>query len=229
MIKIIKAEERYFSDMWNMNSYFLFSFADYFDPNNEHFWNLRVFNDDFLSWKSGFWMHPHKYYEIMTIMLEGTITHKDSLGNDIKVKKNQIQVTDTSTGIYHSEFNEEKEPLSLYQVWFAPDEMSIRPKYFTSTFDDSDFENKLSILWTWLEKHKNQLTSKVSVKRWVFDLWRQIDIEHDKFVFIYLTYWKIELSTWEILNSKDQLRVFWEDKISIKFLEKTDFILILSN
>jgi hypothetical protein len=40
---------------------------------------LRVFNDDFLEGNSGFGMHPHKYYEIMTIMLEGTITHKDSL------------------------------------------------------------------------------------------------------------------------------------------------------
>jgi len=62
-----------------MNSHFLFSFANYYDPQNESFGNLRVFNDDFLKAESGFPMHPHKYYEIMTIVLEGTITHKDSL------------------------------------------------------------------------------------------------------------------------------------------------------
>jgi quercetin 2,3-dioxygenase len=37
MIKIIPKEKRYFSDMGRMNSYFLFSFADYYDPSNEKF------------------------------------------------------------------------------------------------------------------------------------------------------------------------------------------------
>ena len=228
MLQIIPAEKRYFSDMGNMNSHFLFSFADYYDPTNTHFWNLRVFNDDFLEGNSGFGMHPHKYYEIMTIMLEGTITHKDSLGNHIKVTKNQIQVTDTATGIAHSEINAENEDLKLYQIWFSPDDMSPKPKYFTATLQDKDFENKLAILGTGLQDHQNSLTSKLSVERWIFDAGKTLEIDYNKYVFLYVTSGKIELPNWEILNSKDQLRAFGEEKMILKFLEKTDFILIKS-
>ncbi len=228
MLQIIPAEKRYFSDMGNMNSHFLFSFADYYDPSNTHFWNLRVFNDDFLEGNSGFGMHPHKYYEIMTIMLEGTITHKDSLWNHIKVTKNQIQVTDTATGISHSEINAENEDLKLYQIWFSPDDMSPKPKYFTATFQDQDFENKLAILGTGLQEHPNSLTSKLSVERWIFDVGKTLEIDYNKYVFLYVTSWKIKLPNWEIINSKDQLRAFGEEKITLTFLEKTDFILIQS-
>ena len=228
MLQIIPAEKRYLSDMGNMNSHFLFSFADYYDPSNTHFWNLRVFNDDFLEGNSGFGMHPHKYYEIMTIMLEGTITHKDSLGNHIKVTKNQIQVTDTATGISHSEINAENEDLKLYQIWFSPDDMSPKPKYFTATFQDQDFENKLAILGTGLQEHQNSLTSKLSVERWIFDVGKTLEIDYNKYVFLYVTSGKIELPNWENLNPKDQLRAFGEEKMTLKFLEKTDFILIKS-
>ncbi len=228
MLQIIPSEKRYFSDMGNMNSHFLFSFADYYDVNNTHFWNLRVFNDDFLEWNSGFGMHPHKYYEIMTIMLEGTITHKDTLGNDIKVSKNQIQVTDTATGIMHSEINAESESLKLYQVWFSPDEMSPKPKYFTATFEEKDFENKLAVLGTGLQDHERGLTSKLSVERWVFDAGKVLEIDYEKHVFLYITSGSVKLHNWEVLQPKDQLRAFGEEKIMLEFLEKTDFILIES-
>lgn len=242
MLKIIPSKDRFFSDMGNMNSYFLFSFAHYYDPDNQNHWNLRVFNDDFLEWNSWFDFHPHKYYEIMTIMLDWTITHKDSLWNNIKVTKNQIQVTDTSTWIKHSELNEENESLKLYQVWFSPDEISPKPIYYTSTFTETDFENNLFTLASWLDSDsKNKLTSKVSVKRWVFDEKKELEIEFDRYVFLYLTSWKIRIN-WEYeLWEKDQLRAFNEKKtrwipkeeivpwgIKIEFLEKSDFILIES-
>ena len=169
MYQIIKKQQRFFSDMGDMNSYFLFNFAHYYEPNNESFGNLRVFNDDFLSSNSGFDFHPHRYYEIMTIMLEGTITHKDSLGNHIKVSKNHIQVTNTATGIMHSEINEEKQDLKLYQVWFSPGEMALKPVYYTASFSEKDFENNFFTLASGLVENKNTLSSKLSVKRGIFE------------------------------------------------------------
>lgn len=229
MISIIPSQNRYFSDMWNMNSYFIFSFADYYDPKNQSFWNLRVFNDDFLEWNSWFGMHPHKYYEIMTIMLEWTITHKDSLWNNIKISKNQIQITNTSTWISHSEINEEKESLNLYQVWFSPDEMNPKPIYYTASFEEWDFENNLKVLASWIDENSgNKLKSKVSVKRWIFDKEQVLDLNYDKYLFLYITSWKVRINNEIILNSKDQLRTFEEKVIKLEFLEKTDFILIES-
>lgn len=226
MFQIIPSNKRFFSDMWDMNSYFLFNFAHYYDPQNESFGNLRVFNDDFLKAESWFSMHSHKYYEIMTIMLEWTITHKDSLWNHIKVSKNEIQVTNTSTGIMHSEYNEEKEDLKLYQVWFSPPEMNIKPIYYTAKFSEADFENDFFTLASGINKNKNMLSSKVSVKRGIFEAWQKVKIDFEKYVFLYLTTWKLKVNG-NILEKKDQLRSFWE-KLDIEFLEKSDVIVIES-
>lgn len=226
MFQIIPSNKRFFSDMWDMNSYFLFNFAHYYDPQNESFGNLRVFNDDFLSAGSWFPMHPHKYYEIMTIMLEWTITHKDSLWNHIKVAKNEIQVTNTSTGIMHSEFNEEKEDLKLYQVWFSPPEMNIKPIYYTAKFNEADFENNLFTLASGIQENNNKLLSKVSVKRGIFEVWQKVTIDFEKYVFLYVTSWKLKVNG-NILDKKDQLRAFWEH-LEIEFLEKSDVIVIES-
>lgn len=227
MYQIIPSEKRFFSDMWKMNSYFLFNFSHYFDPNNESFWNLRVFNDDFLSAKSGFPTHPHKFYEIMTIVLEWTITHKDSLWNNIKVNKNEIQVTNTSTWITHSEFNEENKDLKLYQLWFTPNNISPKPIYYTSSFNQRDFENNLFTLASWIKENKNKLSSNLSVKRWVFEEWMKIIIYFNKYIFLYVTFGKIKINNKEVLLQKDQLRVFWE-KVEIEFLEKSDILVIES-
>lgn len=229
MINIISSEKRYFSDMWNMNSYFLFSFADYYDSENQKFWNIRVFNDDFLEGNSWFVMHPHKYYEIMTIMLDWTITHKDSLWNHMKISKNQIQVTNTSTWIKHSEINEENESLKLYQIWFSPDEMAPNPIYYTVSFNQKDFENNLFTLASWIDKNSiNKLSSKITVKRWIFNEKQVLNINPEKYCLLYITSWKIRINDNLILNSKDQLRASNEKIINLEFLEKTDFILIES-
>ncbi len=227
MLQIIPAEKRFFSDMWDMNSYFLFNFAHYYDPENESFGNIRVFNDDFLKAKSGFPMHPHKYYEIMTIVLEWTITHKDSLWNHEKIHANEVQVTNTATGIYHSEFNEENEDLKLYQVWFSPPEMNIKPIYYTARFEEKYFENNVFTLASGIAENENKLSSKISVKRWIFESWKKIQIDFQKYVFLYVTSGKIKINGKEILWEKDQLRSYWE-KIEIEFLEKSDFIVIES-
>jgi len=65
----------------------------------------------------------------------------------------------------HSEFNEEKEDIKLYQVWFLPPKMARKPIYFTAKFTDRDFENTLFAMASGLDENKNQLSSRVSVKR----------------------------------------------------------------
>jgi redox-sensitive bicupin YhaK (pirin superfamily) len=81
MIQIIPAAKRYIADHGWLQSAHLFSFAEYFDPENVSFGNLRVFNDDTIEGRQGFGAHPHQDMEIVTIMLSGTLSHKDSMGN----------------------------------------------------------------------------------------------------------------------------------------------------
>ena len=231
MKKIIRAKERYFADMWKIKSYFLFSFADYYDPNNMNWWALRVFNDDFIAWETWFPTHPHKHFEIITIMLSGTITHRDSLGNSEKIHAWEIQVTNTGSGITHSEFNEEKEDIKLFQIWFSPLETVPVPNYYTTKIDESLFKNTLFILASGIEKEKtNSLISPVSVKRWNFDTWKVFIYkinEEIKYILLYVISWSVNIGE-DTLQKKDQLRIYDEKEILLEFLEESQIIVIES-
>lgn len=227
MKKIIKASQRYFSNHRTIQSHFLFSFADYYDPENMNFWDIRVFNDDFIATGAGFPMHPHKHFEILTYMHQGTITHKDSLWNIEKIRTKQIQVTNTGRGIEHSEFNEDDEGIYLYQLWFSPKKLVSNPSYFTADFSWVNFENTLITLASGIEENKNMLISEVSIKTWVFDVGQTTKISLSPYVLLYVTSWKVEIEG-EILSEKDQLRIQGEKDIELHFLEKSEIFIVES-
>ncbi len=216
--------------MWNIKSHILFSFSNVFDESNMNWGQLRVYNDDFIAWKSWFPLHPHKYYEIITVMLSWTITHQDSLWNKEKISAWSIQVTNTGSWIYHSEFNEENEDILLYQIWFAPEKPVETPSYYTASFEEDTFKNTLFTLASWIEKQeKNTLISDVSIKRWIFDKWEMLHIPFLlEFWFLYVTSWKIQLESGDVIEPKDQIRIQREKEIHLTFLEKTEIIFIES-
>ncbi len=82
-----------------------FSFAEYHDPKNMGWGNLRVWNDDEIAPNSGFPPHPHADMEIVTYVRKGAITHKDSLGNEGRTEAGDVQVMSAGSGIRHAEYN----------------------------------------------------------------------------------------------------------------------------
>jgi len=118
MIEIRRSEERDHANHGWLDSRFSFSFADYYDPRWMGFRNLRVINDDLVAGGAGFPMHPHHDMEIVTYMLEGAITHKDSMGNASTIRPGEVQRMTAGTGILHSEFNPSPtETARLLQIW----------------------------------------------------------------------------------------------------------------
>src|SRR6476620_2860675 len=148
MVELIKSSERHLSSMGWLKSYFLFSFADYYDPNNIQFGPLRVFNDDYIAAKSGFPMHPHSDMEIVTIVLKGAITHKDSIGNEKVITAGEVQRMTAGTGLTHSEQNSGDEELHLYYLWFFPNRKGLQPSYEQKKLDFLDSSNELIPLVT---------------------------------------------------------------------------------
>ena len=149
MIKLITAAQRHEAKAGDwLRSNYLFSFADYYDPANIQFGPLRVFNDDFIGPKSGFPMHPHSEMEILTIVLKGQITHKDSLGNEGTIKAGEVQRMTAGTGITHSETNDGDEETHLLQLWFLTNKTGIAPSYEQMAVDFLDEKNKLIPLAT---------------------------------------------------------------------------------
>ena len=117
MIHVIRADDRHFTDFGWLKTYWLFSFSEYYDPVNIQFGALRVFNDDVVAPHTGFGTHPHQEMEIITIVLDGEVTHEDSLGTKAVIRAGDVQRMSAGTGIRHSEFNLGEVPAHFYQIW----------------------------------------------------------------------------------------------------------------
>src|ERR1019366_7161281 len=127
-----------------LDSYHTFSFANYYNPERIHFGALRVLNDDTVSAGRGFGKHPHDNMEIVSIPLEGDLQHEDSMGNVAVIKKGDIQAMSAGTGIFHSEYNKDKDELVKFlQIWVFPDKKNVEPRYSQITLNAEDRHNKL--------------------------------------------------------------------------------------
>lgn len=136
----------HFDHGW-LDSYHTFSFADYFDPAHHNFRTLRVINEDRVAPGQGFGMHGHRDMEIVTIVLEGALEHRDSLGNGEVLRPGEVQRMTAGTGIRHSEFNPSAdEPVHLYQIWVFPRAKNLTPGYEQKALDPAGRKNKLQLV-----------------------------------------------------------------------------------
>jgi len=146
MIRIRKAADRGHVNHGWLDSYFTFSFADYQDREHIHFRNLRVMNDDKVAPKSGFGLHPHDNMEIITYVMEGELTHQDSLGNKGAIRAGEFQMMHAGTGIMHAEKNDSETWTHLYQIWIFPDKKGHTPGYDQRPALNGDSANKLNLI-----------------------------------------------------------------------------------
>ncbi|MDB6154508.1 MAG: Pirin domain protein [Chthoniobacteraceae bacterium] len=130
MIKTRKANERGHANHGWLDSYFSFSFADYYDPNWMGFRTLRVINDDIVLPLGGFGQHPHRDMEIITYVLSGSLQHKDSMGNGRVIRPGEFQYMAAGSGITHSEYNPSAdEAVHMLQIWITPESKGVKPRY----------------------------------------------------------------------------------------------------
>jgi redox-sensitive bicupin YhaK (pirin superfamily) len=95
---------------------------------------LRVLNDDSVVPGKGFSAHPHKDMEIISYVIEGGLTHKDNLGTQETLYPGEVQYMSAGTGVIHSEFNQESDPLRFIQLWVVPDAKGHTPQYGSVRF-----------------------------------------------------------------------------------------------
>lgn len=127
-----------------LNSHHTFSFANYYNPERMHFGVLRVLNDDWVAAGMGFDRHPHDNMEIISIPLEGDLEHKDSMGNVAVIKHGDIQVMSAGTGIFHSEYNKNRDQDTRFlQIWLFPNKKNVTPRYDQLSLNVNDRHNKL--------------------------------------------------------------------------------------
>lgn len=146
-VQVRRSRERGHANHGWLDSYFSFSFADYYDAAHMQFRSLRVINEDRVEPNQGFGMHPHRDMEIFTYVVEGSLAHKDSMGHESSITSGQVQKITAGKGLLHSEFNASKtEPVHLLQIWIVPSEHSLQPSYEEYTLDKADEKNPLLLV-----------------------------------------------------------------------------------
>jgi hypothetical protein len=142
-VVLYRSESRGAANYGWLNTRYTFSFANYYCPSRLNFGALRVLNDDIVQPKMGFGTHPHDNMEIITIIHEGALEHKDSMGNGSVIHKGEVQVMSAGSGITHSEFNpSDDEMVSLFQIWLFPNKKNVQPRYDQVSLKDDELENK---------------------------------------------------------------------------------------
>jgi quercetin 2,3-dioxygenase len=147
MLQIRSRNQRGHFDHGWLDTFHTFSFADYYDPDHMGFRSLRVINEDRVAPGQGFGMHGHRDMEIVTIVLEGALEHRDNLGNGEVLRPGEVQRMSAGTGIRHSEFNPSaNEPVHLYQIWLLPDQKGLRPSYEQKALDPAKKHNRFQLV-----------------------------------------------------------------------------------
>jgi len=147
MIRIRKAHERGHFDHGWLDTRHTFSFGDYYDKDHVAFRTLRVINEDRVQPGGEFGMHGHRDMEIISHVLEGELTHHDSMGNGSVIRPGDIQRMTAGSGIMHSEANNSAAAVVHFlQIWIVPDRKSLPPEYEQKTIPDADKLNRLCLV-----------------------------------------------------------------------------------
>lgn len=140
MLKRIDSNQMGKSKKGWLESWHHFSFGEYYDPNNLQYGVLRVVNDDLIQPGGGFDFHAHTDMEIITYVVEGRLTHMDTMGNSRVLTRGQVQYMSAGTGVVHGEFNRGPHRVRLLQIWVIPDRDGYPPAYGDYQFKWEDRE-----------------------------------------------------------------------------------------
>lgn len=207
-----------------------FSFAHYYDPQRMHFGVLRVLNDDFVEGGNGFGTHPHDNMEIISIPLYGDLEHKDSMGNTAVIKQNDVQIMSAGKGIYHSEYNKNKEKkVNFLQIWVYPKEKNIEPRYEQKTYKPEDRVNKLQQV---VSAVKGEEGVWINQDAWFYlgNLKKGFETEYvirqqGNGVYAFVIEGDVTING-QALNKRDGLGVWDTDKLSITATTDTEVLLM---
>jgi quercetin 2,3-dioxygenase len=153
-VAIRRAADRAVTTTSWLNSRHSFSFGDHYDPGNTHHGVLLVSNDDIVAPAAGFGTHPHRDMEIVTWVLDGSLAHRDSAGNDGVIYPGLAQRMSAGSGISHSEHNASAtEPVRFVQMWVQPDVAGIEPGYQQCAIDDDELAGRLATIASGMPGH----------------------------------------------------------------------------
>lgn len=146
MIKIRRSKERGHANHGWLDTHYTFSFSDYHDPQFMGFRDLRVINEDFIEPDQGFPKHGHRDMEIITYMISGELSHRDSMGNGETIHPGEVQRMTAGTGVLHSEYSSPTDKTHLLQIWILPEANRLTPGYEQKLFAPEGKQGTLKLI-----------------------------------------------------------------------------------
>ena len=228
MINIIRAQDRHFTDMNWLKTYWLFSFSNYYDPQNLNHGSLRVFNDDIVAEHTGFDTHPHEEMEIISLVLEGEMEHRDTMGNQTTIRTNDVQRMTAGTGLQHSEKNTSDAPVHFFQIWIEPDKANLPPSYDQKNFAPEQWQNRLTLLAS-NRQGENWVKLNTDASLYRTHLYDNHSIshitEHDRNLFLYVISGSGMVNGTRV-DTRDQARITSTKRLTIETDKELDCVLI---
>ena len=228
MIKIRRSDERGKANYGWLDTNYTFSFSDYYDPRFMGFRDLRVINEDFIAPDQGFPTHGHRDMEIITYVISGELSHRDSMGNGETIHPHEVQRMTAGTGVLHSEYSSPTDKTHLLQIWILPEKQNLQPSYEQKFFAPEDKKGKLRLVAS-RGGDDGSVTINQDVKLYASILSGDesvtLDLGPGRHAWVQLISGSLDVNG-EKLNSGDGAAVSGERSLEIKALEdNSEFLL----
>jgi redox-sensitive bicupin YhaK (pirin superfamily) len=228
MIKIRRSGERGKANYGWLDTNYTFSFSDYYDPQFMGFRDLRVINEDHIEPAQGFPKHGHRDMEIITYMISGELSHRDSMGNGETIHPNEVQRMTAGTGILHSEYSSPTDKTHLLQIWILPEKQNLTPSYEQKYFGAEEKQGKLRLVAS-RGGDDGSVTINQDVSLYASILTKEESVAHelrnDRHAWIQVIGGSLDING-ETLNAGDGAGVSEESVLQIKALDdNTEFLL----
>jgi redox-sensitive bicupin YhaK (pirin superfamily) len=167
--------------------------------------------------------------EIISYVIDGEITHKDSMGNSETLTSGEVQYLSAGNGIQHSEYNmSPSKDLRLLQIWILPPEKNLPTLYGSQKFSRKDRKNRLlNIISPKNGEAKIKLYQDVNIYVCELDAGKEISYEIAENRQVYY----VQISSHASVNSielfhGDAIEIMDEKVLNVKAVEDTHFLFI---
>lgn len=171
-----RSEDRGHVKMGWLDTKHSFSFGNWYNPKYMGVSALRVINDDRIAAHNGFGTHPHDNMEILTCVLNGTISHRDSMGNERHISAGEWQLMSAGTGVQHSEINNGDEEVHMLQIWIQPNVRNAEPTYQQIQRDPNAKPNQWHLIVGPNDNAPMHIRQQAEVKTAVLQAGKQLDV-----------------------------------------------------
>ena len=186
----------------------------------------------------GFPMHPHRGIETITYLREGTMTHKDSMGNEDTITDNEVQWMTAGSGIMHEEMPKPSKRMLGVQLWLnllSKDKM-VRPHYQSLRGDDLKIVEedcaKIKVISGEYKGTKGYAPKYLPLDFYEIEIKRNeeftIDTKDDQQVILFTLIGDIEVEG-DVVSEKTAVTTTDGDKLTIKAKDEDVIVLFLQS